>query len=211
MNRNSTEPVSIENDPALAQENEEAAAEVTVEADPPAEEETETVAVVATETETAMTTEEPATAEPGETEEPATTEVNSTPTATAETEDTPATSVDSTAAEVASTETNSPFSELSIGASTVDPTITDGETLFIDNCAKCHGLEGYGNGPSVGSLGAITGNFVLVAMEDYTDEELFAIITHGKGIEMPPWGLVMTEEQRWALVDYVRTLSADDS
>ena len=103
-----------------------------------------------------------------------------------------------------------PFSELTLASGMVDPSITDGETLYIDNCAKCHGLGGYGDGPSIGSLGAITGSFVLTILDDRSDEELFNTITNGKGVEMPPWGLVMTEEQRWALVDYIRTLSVSD-
>ncbi|MEM7127565.1 MAG: c-type cytochrome [Chloroflexota bacterium] len=89
----------------------------------------------------------------------------------------------------------------------IDPSITDGETLYIDNCARCHGLNGYGDGLSLGSLGTIIGSMNLAIVDAQTDDELFKTISNGKGVEMPPWGLLMTEEQRWALVTYVRTLS----
>ncbi|MEM7532402.1 MAG: cytochrome c [Chloroflexota bacterium] len=106
-------------------------------------------------------------------------------------------------ASVEPAEGNNPFQLMG----RINPNITDGETLFIDNCARCHGLEGYGNGPSWDSLGAIKGNMTLIILDDQSDEQIFETISNGKEVEMPPWGLVMTEEQRWALVDYIRTLS----
>ena len=89
----------------------------------------------------------------------------------------------------------------------IDPMLLDGEILFIDNCAKCHGLQGYGDGPSVGSLGTLTGNMSLAILDSKSDEELLDAITNGRGVEMPPWGLVMNVEQREAVLAYVRTLS----
>lgn len=80
-----------------------------------------------------------------------------------------------------------------------------GEELFRTYCAKCHGLKGLGDGPSVGSL-RTQGGMNLTILQDRSDEEIFMTITAGKGSEMPPWGLVLTEEERWALVEYIRTL-----
>lgn len=91
------------------------------------------------------------------------------------------------------------------GETIFDPSITDGETLFVTYCAKCHGLGGLGDGPSVGSLSTQSG-MNLTVLQDRTDEEIFNTITGGKGVEMPPWGLVLTVEQRQALVQYIRTL-----
>ncbi len=94
---------------------------------------------------------------------------------------------------------------LSASDTIFDPNITDGETLFITYCAKCHGLGGLGDGPSVGSLRDPSG-MNLTILQDRTDDEIFNTITGGKGVEMPPWGLVLTEEQRHSLVSYVRSL-----
>lgn len=79
------------------------------------------------------------------------------------------------------------------------------EELFADNCAKCHGLSGLGDGPSVGSLRTQAG-LNLAILKDKTDDELYETISVGKGSDMPPWELVLTKEQRQALVQYVRTL-----
>ncbi len=83
---------------------------------------------------------------------------------------------------------------------------TDGEELFTLLCTKCHGLGGLGNGPSVASLSTQAG-MNLTALADRSDEELMTTITEGKGVEMPPWGLILRVEQREALLAYVRTLA----
>lgn len=83
--------------------------------------------------------------------------------------------------------------------------ITDPEELFINNCAKCHGLGGLGDGPSVGSLRTQAG-LNLTILTDKTDEELYETISTGKGSDMAPWELVLTAEQRQGLVQYIRTL-----
>jgi len=83
--------------------------------------------------------------------------------------------------------------------------LTDPEELFVNNCAKCHGLGGLGDGPSVGSLRTQAGLNLTIAT-DKSDDELFETISVGKGSDMPPWELVLTVEQRQGLVQYIRTL-----
>ena len=82
----------------------------------------------------------------------------------------------------------------------------DAETLYIDNCAKCHGLTGLGDGPSVGSLNTQHG-LNLRILGDLSKDELRQIISVGKGMEMPPWELLLSQQQLEAITDYVRTLS----
>lgn len=82
---------------------------------------------------------------------------------------------------------------------------TDGKELYETLCSKCHGLEGLGDGPSLGSLN-VQGNMVLQGLDDRSDEELLEIITYGKGVDMPAWGLILTSEQRQSVLDYARTL-----
>ena len=98
---------------------------------------------------------------------------------------------------------------LAASSTVFDPSITDPETLFVAYCAKCHGLEGLGNGPSAGSLRGVGQGMNLTILQDRSDEEIFNTITSGKGSEMPPWGLVLTEEQRNILVGYIRTLGSE--
>ena len=85
---------------------------------------------------------------------------------------------------------------------------TDGEELYVTLCAKCHGLGGLGDGTSVGSL-HIEGNFILTTLADRTDEELLETITYGKGVDMPAWGLLLSNEQIEAVLGYVRTLGEE--
>ena len=82
----------------------------------------------------------------------------------------------------------------------------DAETLYIDNCAKCHGLTGLGDGPSVGSLNTQSG-LNLTILQDMSDDEIREIISVGKGMEMPPWELLLNGDQLQALTEYVRALA----
>jgi len=84
----------------------------------------------------------------------------------------------------------------------------EGEALFREYCAKCHGLKGLGDGPSVGSL-RTQGGMNLTILQDRTDEEIFTTIAGGKGTEMPPWALVLSDDEIWALVKYIRTLGSE--
>ena len=80
-----------------------------------------------------------------------------------------------------------------------------GYQIFMDNCAKCHGPEGLGNGPSVGSLRTQAG-MNLAILQERSDEELLTTISTGKGSDMPPWALVLSLEEREQVLEYVRTL-----
>ncbi len=84
---------------------------------------------------------------------------------------------------------------------------TEAGQLFIERCAKCHGLEGLGNGPSVGSLSTQSGlNLKAEELQAKSDEEILVTISQGKESEMPPWGLILTLEERESLVQHIRLL-----
>jgi mono/diheme cytochrome c family protein len=89
----------------------------------------------------------------------------------------------------------------------VKPTVTSlqrGRELYRTHCAKCHGLGGLGDGPSVGSL-RTQGGLNLTILGSETDGEIFWKISVGRG-DMPPWELVLPPEDRWHIVNYLRTL-----
>ncbi|MEO5656057.1 MAG: cytochrome c [Nitrospiria bacterium] len=77
-----------------------------------------------------------------------------------------------------------------------------GKILYDKNCRGCHGKTGLGLGGATPNLGD------TVRMGAASDAELFAVVTNGRpGTGMPAWGKVLTEQDRWNVVGYLRTLA----
>lgn len=91
--------------------------------------------------------------------------------------------------------------------------VTAGADLFAVNCASCHGETGMGDGPAAVGLDPKPASLADSSMmSDLTDAYIFWRITEGGTMEpfnsaMPPWGDTFTEEQRWQLVSFVRSLA----
>jgi mono/diheme cytochrome c family protein len=93
-------------------------------------------------------------------------------------------------------------------------TIANGKTLFEGKafCRACHGADGKGLSGSDIEPGALKGplprNFTDKAWQTRrTDGELFWILKNGSpGTDMGPFiPLVVTEEEAWQLIHYVRS------
>jgi cbb3-type cytochrome oxidase cytochrome c subunit len=85
-----------------------------------------------------------------------------------------------------------------------------GRGIYTQNCAVCHGLEGLGNGPNAITLEKKPANFSRPFYKQYPDEFWFYRLTEGvAGTRMPRFGEVLSEEQRWYLVAYLKTLPKD--
>lgn len=90
-----------------------------------------------------------------------------------------------------------------------------GEELFTIHCVTCHGPEGKGDGEGAVNLDPKPANLADGAMMgDLSDGYLFWRVSKGGAFEpfnsaMPAWEQTFTEEQRWQLVSYVRSLSGD--
>jgi cbb3-type cytochrome c oxidase subunit II len=85
-----------------------------------------------------------------------------------------------------------------------------GRGIYTQNCAVCHGLDGYGNGPNSRSLEKKPANFSRAFFKQYPDEMWFYRVSEGvPGTRMPRFQEVLTEEQRWYLVAYLKTLQKD--
>lgn len=79
-----------------------------------------------------------------------------------------------------------------------------GKVLYGKNCASCHGQKGDGLG-SRSSLPNFTDAKTMAAK---TDQELFNKISNGgKGTGMPAYNKVLTEQDRWHVLAYIRTFS----
>lgn len=80
-----------------------------------------------------------------------------------------------------------------------------GSRLYRAHCAVCHGPEGRGDGPAAPSL--VPRPADLRRMARATDAAVYIRITEGlAGTAMPAFRNVLTEEERWHVVNYVRTL-----
>jgi mono/diheme cytochrome c family protein len=93
------------------------------------------------------------------------------------------------------------------GASVPAPTgsiAARGDTLYHTFCAVCHGSSGDGKGtvgPRVGAPSLLTPQALA-----HSDGYLYSIIRYGRGV-MPRYGdKVYRPADRWAIVNYVRTL-----
>ena len=82
----------------------------------------------------------------------------------------------------------------------------DGDKLFQTNCQTCHGAQGHGDGPAGESLDPRPKN--LAAFQPTVDDDyLFWRISEGKpGTSMVAWKGVLTDDQIWKIVAFIRTL-----
>lgn len=85
--------------------------------------------------------------------------------------------------------------------------LTEAAQLYAKRCKDCHGVNGDGTGERADQLSAMPSDFTDVReMTRTTDGELFWKITHGRR-PMPAFKDKLTDQQRWELVDYIRTFS----
>jgi mono/diheme cytochrome c family protein len=83
---------------------------------------------------------------------------------------------------------------------------TEGAKVFKSNCEMCHGPNGHGDGPAGQSLDPKPKN-LSVLQESASDDYLFWRISEGKpGTSMVAWKGILTEEQVWQAVSFIRQL-----
>ena len=83
----------------------------------------------------------------------------------------------------------------------------EGKKLYIQMCTVCHGEKGKGDGVAGISLQPKPGNFTTPKVQGQTDGALFWKITEGRP-PMAKYKDILTENQRWQLVNYIRTFEA---
>jgi mono/diheme cytochrome c family protein len=84
-------------------------------------------------------------------------------------------------------------------------TAEQGEKVAKVNCVSCHGDKGKGNGPAAIALNPKPADWTSKRVQVESDGEIFWKITNGRG-PMPPWRH-LPENDRWAVVRYIRTLA----
>jgi mono/diheme cytochrome c family protein len=89
--------------------------------------------------------------------------------------------------------------------------VAAGKRTFATQCAMCHGTEGDGKGDLAGTLELKLRDYRKPeALKDVTDGEMFYILTSGKG-KMPGQEDRMKPEQKWNLVNFIRSLSKKEA
>jgi mono/diheme cytochrome c family protein len=91
--------------------------------------------------------------------------------------------------------------------------IARGKALYPGNCASCHGMQGRGDGPLAASLPEPPADLTAPHLWGHSDGELFWWLTDGiKSPEgeqvMPPFAGVLSEDERWNLIDFIRARNA---
>lgn len=83
---------------------------------------------------------------------------------------------------------------------------TKGAAMFEQYCKPCHGEEGYGDGGMGATFQIPPADFHSKEVKDQKNGALFWKMTTGRG-NMPSFKEVLTNEQRWQLVAFIRVLS----
>jgi mono/diheme cytochrome c family protein len=82
-----------------------------------------------------------------------------------------------------------------------------GKENYAEHCRSCHGEKGDGRGEKAAELSVAPGDFTNArTIGRRTDGELFWQITRGR-LPMPAFEDKLTDQQRWQLVDYIRTFA----
>lgn len=95
-----------------------------------------------------------------------------------------------------------------VAAQDLPADLTRGKSLYQTHCATCHGLAGWGDGPTAESLRVAPANFHRFRSFLKSDEELLRTIEHGVVFSpMHAWTGSLTERQMVDVLAYVRLLS----
>ncbi|CAM2959274.1 Cytochrome C oxidase, cbb3-type, subunit III [Flavobacterium succinicans] len=81
----------------------------------------------------------------------------------------------------------------------------EGKRIYEQMCVLCHGIKGKGNGEAGLTLDKKPANFLAFKVKKETDGVIYWKITNGKS-PMAGYEELLTEDQRWQLVNYIRAL-----
>ena len=84
--------------------------------------------------------------------------------------------------------------------------IKAGKELWSTNCKSCHGTKGLGDGTKAAQLKTEPGDFSLPSFQSQTDGELFYKLSVGRDDMPASKKKIPDTEDRWNLVNFMRTL-----
>ena len=83
-------------------------------------------------------------------------------------------------------------------------TVAQGKKVAEVNCVSCHGAKGKGDGAAAVALNPKPADWTSKKVQAESDGEIFWKLSTGRGA-MPSWKF-LPENDRWALVRYIRSL-----
>ena len=83
--------------------------------------------------------------------------------------------------------------------------LNNAHIIYNKLCSPCHGYKGKGDGPVAFVLNPKPADHTSVQVQSETDGAIFWKLTTGRG-QMESYGTKLTEQQRWSIVNYIRTL-----
>ena len=81
----------------------------------------------------------------------------------------------------------------------------EGKKLYTQMCAVCHGDKGKGDGVGAAGLTPRPADHTSAAVQAQSDGAIFWKLTYGRA-PMAAYEKILTPKQRWAVVNYIRTL-----
>lgn len=80
------------------------------------------------------------------------------------------------------------------------------KVIYTNYCTPCHGSNGRGDGIAGASLAKKPADHTSDYVQKQSDGALYWMVTTGKS-PMPSYKTVLTNNQRWELINYIRTLA----
>jgi len=91
------------------------------------------------------------------------------------------------------------------------PNVANGEAIYVEKCAPCHGDTGLGDGDQGIKLGVTVPAFALPEVaRPASPAAWFTTVTRGKMDRFMPPFVSLTDQQRWDVIAYIMTLHTSE-
>lgn len=85
--------------------------------------------------------------------------------------------------------------------------LQQGKELYVERCMTCHGCAGNGLGTYAGTLIVTPADYKQEPFRNMPEDQWFWHVSEGvQGTVMPPWKESMTEDERWATINFIRQI-----